>query len=262
MKPHVEVRAFVTEVSAYESKHKWGRLRAVTKALFFIVASVLLSPAGAAAQPAGPQACPPGWYCEPAAPPIAEPKKIRLPEVPAPPTAKPWEHFGFGARLALPLVSRSAAAKDGALGAGVAFRYRPARSLALEAAVDGFLGYDFKGDFRKEAAYSATALLTPDVRRRVRPTLLAGLFLGQARVDPDAATDAARSYAYLGLSLGFGLELRLSRRLAFHSELVGFVRERVDPGKNKKPEYVDPGTGRATNTSGGGLLRAGVVALF
>jgi hypothetical protein len=92
--------------------------------------------------------------------------------------------------------------------------------------------------------------------------VLAGAFVGAASVEPAESTLTNRKYTYLGMLLGFGLEFSLSGRVAFHSELLGFVRERVDGERNTQPEYVDPGTGRTTNVSAGGLLRAGVVVHF
>jgi hypothetical protein len=54
-----------------------------------------------------------------------------------------------------------------------------------------------------------------------------------------------------------GVEVRVSRRLAMGGDIIGFVRGRTDDKADISPEFVDPDTHRATNTSGGGLLRVG-----
>jgi len=40
--------------------------------------------------------------------------------------------------------------------------------------------------------------------------------------------------------------------------VVGFIRGRTDDAARYDPEFVDPDTGRTTNTSGGGLFRGGI----
>jgi len=83
---------------------------------------------------------------------------------------------------------------------------------------------------------------------------LAGFGLGGAWVESDVR-DA--TYAYVGVQLGFGVEARITRHFALGGDLLGFVRERSDRNARSRPEFVDPVTQRATNTSGGGLVRLG-----
>jgi len=64
-------------------------------------------------------------------------------------------------------------------------------------------------------------------------------------------------YSYFGGQLGLGVEVRVSRRIAISGDLVGFIRGRTDDLADTVPEFTDPNTHRATNTSGGGLLRVG-----
>jgi hypothetical protein len=60
------------------------------------------------------------------------------------------------------------------------------------------------------------------------------------------------------LDAGVGLEFRLSRPLALDTDLVGFVRRRTDRAADESPEFVDPVTGRTSNSSAGGLARVGL----
>jgi hypothetical protein len=66
-----------------------------------------------------------------------------------------------------------------------------------------------------------------------------------------------QTYSYFGAQLGLGTEVRVSRRIAIGGDVVGFIRGRTDDKASYAPEFVDPNTGRATNTSGGGLVRVG-----
>jgi len=45
--------------------------------------------------------------------------------------------------------------------------------------------------------------------------------------------------------------------LSIGAYLIGFLRWRSDRHASQNPEFIDPATGRTTNTSGGGLLRLG-----
>jgi hypothetical protein len=60
------------------------------------------------------------------------------------------------------------------------------------------------------------------------------------------------------LQTGFGVEARVSKKVAIGGDVLGFVRGRTDAQENTRPEFVDPETHRASNASGGGLIRAGV----
>ena len=68
----------------------------------------------------------------------------------------------------------------------------------------------------------------------------------------------SEEYTYFGGQLGIGAEGRISKRVAIGGDLIGFVRGRTDEGASEQPEFIDPETNRATNTSGGGLVRVGV----
>lgn len=246
---------------------------------------------------AGPE-CPPGWYCE--APPAEEspsseatagdsavqPDDIQagdsvpprdaesLPPTTAPaapghvsfhvepvppPRPKPWKQLGAQLRVSMALIGRASSEQGSAAGLGASFRYRPSRIITLELGLDVFSGRDSFGERRLERSLSASTLISPRSRRSVRPYLLTGLFLANATV---GTSGAQKEYGYLGAQLGLGLEYALSHSVALSGDLIGFVRGRTDVKRADDNEFVDPHTGRATNTSGGGLLRAAAAYYF
>ncbi len=155
------------------------------------------------------------------------------------------------------------ASNAGMAGLGVGLRYRPLPPLAFEAGLDFLTGTDFNGYDRSEVALLVNALVFFNPHDVVQVYALGGLGLSGANV-----TGAPRSgqasfnshdehYSYFGGQLGFGAEVRLSRRVAISGDIVGFVRGRTDDHADRAPEFIDPDTHRATNTSGGGLLRLG-----
>ena len=77
-----------------------------------------------------------------------------------------------------------------------------------------------------------------------------------------AWTSSTQHYSYFGGHLGVGLEFRISKHFALNAALIGFYRGRVDDIGPNDYEFVDPNTGRRTNTSGGGLLQAGMTVYF
>ena len=66
-----------------------------------------------------------------------------------------------------------------------------------------------------------------------------------------------QEHDYLGLHAGIGVEFRIGKHFALHTDLIGLVRTRVSDGP---AEFTDPYSGETTDTSGAGLLRFG--ALF
>jgi hypothetical protein len=97
-------------------------------------------------------------------------------------------------------------------------------------------------------------------RSKAQFYFLGGLNWSSARVHLPGGNDA--QYSYLGMQGGAGLEIRFSRRIAMNADFLGFIRGRTDDGARQNPEFVDPSTGRATNTSGGGLFRLGLTAYW
>lgn len=235
--------------------------------------------------------CPPGgWYCEelppleeapeteptpapspPAtnrprvrrapSPPPPPPRPYRLPivEVPPPPPPKPpprpRSELGLQFRFLGALMGAGQHPDAGMGGIGLSIRPRPAPFYAFDIGFDSMHGIDYNGNPRSEGALTINPMFFLNPRSKVQFYLLAGFGFSGASVNlPDGSTT---HYAYMGVDGGLGLEWRLARGFALSLDLVGFVRGRIDGNAQLEPEFVDYENGRATNTSGGGLLRFG-----
>lgn len=214
---------------------------------------------------APPSYSPPGYL-----PPSGAPDDAIYLDAPDNPPPKKRRHRGFrewGFNLHLEaalLGSKPERANNAEMaGLGFAFRFRPMPMLAFEAGVDLLTGTDFQGYSRNEAGLLLNTLVFFNPHDVVQLYGLGGLGFSGATV-----TIAPRSgetpfkrhdehYSYFGGQLGFGVEVRVSRRIAIAGDLVGFIRGRTDDLSDDSPEFIDADTHRATNTSGGGLLRAG-----
>lgn len=226
-------------------------------------------------EPAAPGYGPPSYgppgYPPPQGPPdSAEEPPIFLDAPDSPPPTKRrhrrgFHEWGFNLHLEAALLGnkpeRSSKAEMAGLGFG--FRYRPIPVVAFEAGVDLLTGTDFQGYSRSEAALLLNTLVFFNPHDVVQLYGLGGLGFSGATV-----TIAPRSgespfkrhdenYSYVGAQLGFGAEVRVTRRIAIAGDLVGFIRGRTDDQSDTVPEFTDPDTHRSTNTSGGGLLRVG-----
>jgi len=258
----------------------------------WIVSAVLLLgaaiPTSAFAEEAG--NCPPGgWFCEelppldeapeptpaPAprsprprtSPPAARkaptpppPRYVYRPyvvEVPPPPPKRerPRSEIGLQVRFLAALMDGGKHADAGMGGLGLSLRPRPSPFYAFDIGFDSIHGVDYNGNPRSEGALSLNPMFFLNPRDKAQVYLTAGLGFSGASVDlPDGSRT---SYAHMGVNAGIGVEFRLSRRFALDLDLLGFVRGRIDRDAHLDPEFVDLETGRATNTSGGGLLRFG-----
>ncbi len=145
-------------------------------------------------------------------------------------------------------------ADAGMNGFGAALRFRPIPHIAIEGSFDLLWGTDYNGFDRFEDALLVSCLFFANPRSAVQLYGLAGFGLSGAWVESDVR-DA--TYAYVGAQLGFGVEARITRHFVLGGDLLGFVRERSDRNARSRPEFIDPVTQRATNTSGGGLVRLG-----
>jgi hypothetical protein len=171
------------------------------------------------------------------------------------------------------------APRDAGMGGfGLSLRYRPWARFALDAGFDVIGGTDFNGFERVETPFSLNGIFYFNPRSRTQFYAIGGVNWSSASVssnDPSPLLTADKSgngygaeYKYFGGQIGVGLEFRLSKRLAFNVDMLGFMRSRTDVdddrhGKdrgesNSTPEYVDTMTGQTTNKSGGGLFRGGV----
>lgn len=148
-------------------------------------------------------------------------------------------------------------------GLGVGVRYRPVPHFALELSLDSLRGRDWHGDRRRETSVSASALVYFNPDSTFQVYLPAGLHGSGAKVERETASGFEdRTYGYFGAHAGIGGEIRLSPSVALPIELLGFVRGRTDDAARNDPEFVDEDTKLVTNTSGGGLLRAGIVVYW
>jgi hypothetical protein len=171
----------------------------------------------------------------------------------------------------LNLRAQGAAMGDGANvdaaigGAGLSLRYRPVPVFGFDLGVDVIGGKDWNGFTRVETPISLNAMIFVNPRSRVQFYLMGGAHLSQAQVRSDTRHELLEpmgdgtfgaDYSYFGGQGGAGLEFRLGRRVGLSFDALAFVRKRTDDGL--KPEYVDPATGKTTNTSAGLLLRGGL----
>lgn len=183
---------------------------------------------------------------------------------------KPFSEWGFNLRLEAALLgSASERADDSGMGGlGFSFRYRPVPSFALDMGLDFIGGQDFEGNTRSETAFLVTGIIFFNPYDPVQVYTLGGFGFSSAAVrveqhdvtaDGESLGMGEEQYSYFGGHLGFGLEFRVSKRVALGVDLIGFMRGRTDADASYDPEFVsasDPT--RTTNTSGGGLLRGGV----
>ncbi len=178
---------------------------------------------------------------------------------------RPYHEWGFNLHLEDALLGSKPerASNAGMAGLGFGIRYRPLPPVAFEAGLDLLGGTDFQGYSRTEVALLLNTLVFFNPHDVAQFYMLGGLGLSGADVTvvPHAGDPNFKRrdehYSYFGGQLGLGLEVRVTRRIAVSGDLLGFVRTRTDTQSETAPEFVDPNTHRATNTSGGGLLRLG-----
>jgi hypothetical protein len=184
--------------------------------------------------------------------------------VPKPPVKRRRKEWGFKAHLDAALMGEGANDDAGMGGIGLGFRYRPLPYFAFDADLELTGGTDWNGYERGEAGLLLSAVFFFNPRDRVQFYGLGGLGFSRANVQIEPLKGQAdfepyeRDYRYFGGQLGLGVEWRASRTVGINGDLVGFIRGRTDRHADREPEFVDPDTHRATNSSGGGLLRVGV----
>lgn len=235
----------------------------------------VLDEAGGAAEP--PPSPPPGAAPggAPPGPPPPTPVFVGAATAPPPPPEPiyrpPADRWGLLMRLESALLGDdpSRAGTSGMGGVGLGLRFRPVPHFALDLGVDLVGGRDWHGDRREETALLVSGVLFANPQDRAQLYLLGGFGWSGAVVrvtrteflgDEVMTVRDTRYYGYVGGQLGVGLEVRLGRRTALDLDLVGFLRGRTDRRAIAEPEFVDPADPTiTTNTSGGGLLRAGFV---
>lgn len=189
--------------------------------------------------------------------------------MPPPPVARPrpklFSKWGLNLRVQGAAMGDGGHPDAGIGGAGLSLRYRPVPAFGFDFGVDVIGGKDWNGFTRVETPVSLNAMIFVNPRSRVQFYLLGGAHLSQAQVRSDSSHELldrmsdgrfGADYSYFGGQGGAGLEFRLGRRVGLAFDALAFIRKRTDDGL--KPEYVDPATGRSTNTSGGVLFRGGL----
>lgn len=160
----------------------------------------------------------------------------------------------------------------GALGGfGAGLRYKPSPWFGVEAGADFAIGRDYNDYARNETAFTLNGMLFLNPRSRAQVYLLAGFgwsianvtndTYGPGAAEPVAMNDTV-SYHYFGGQAGIGLEYRVTRNVALNVDLRGFIRGRTDNNAGAQPEFIDPSTGKTTNTSGGLLMTGGMTFYF
>lgn len=180
-----------------------------------------------------------------------------------PPRRRPHNEWGFNMRLQSALMEndkRPAADGAGMGGLGFSLRARPTGHFAIDFGLDFLGGRDFNGNRRSEIPFSVNAMLFINPKDRAQLYFLGGMGWSSAHVE--RADETIAKYSYFGFQTGVGLEYRATRNLALNLDLIGFVRGRTDRQAAYDPEFVDPATGRTTNTSGGGLFRGGLTVYW
>jgi hypothetical protein len=143
-------------------------------------------------------------------------------------------------------------------GIGISGRYTLTPVVTFDLGLDSILGTDYNGYDRSELMLSFSSLFYLNSHPVVRTYVLVGLNASRAYLD---FPGDEQTWGYFGGQAGLGLEFSLDRLLALNVDFVGFVRGRTDDRAAREPEFTDA-EGRVTNTSGGGLLRAGMVLRF
>ena len=153
-------------------------------------------------------------------------------------------------------------------GFGFSLRYRPVPHFAFDAGLDFIGGIDYLGNERGETALLLNGMVFINPKDKVQVYALGGLGFSGANVNRRNRTQLADGtlveteerveYSYFGGQLGVGVEFRIGKRTALNIDMLGFVRGRTDERARTEPEFIDPETGRTTNTSGGGLFRGGI----
>ncbi len=197
----------------------------------------------------------------------------------APPQQPAWgaSRLGLDLRVdgAAGFNSNKAGDAYGVGGAGLGLRYRATPHFGIELGADFLGGRDWNDHKTTEIAGNFGGLVYLNPRSRAQLYLSGGLLVDHASASPSTSTTACPvdadfacpasatqrglSYTHVGGYAGLGLEIFATRRIAFHVDGRGFVRQNIG---GDSPEFTDTTTGRSTNTSGGILGSAGVIFYF
>jgi hypothetical protein len=165
--------------------------------------------------------------------------------------------------LLLPFVGKGAASNYFMGGVGLGGRARPDPAVALDLTLDSLTGVDYMGNDRDELGINFATSVFFNPRDPVQGFFTAGLGWSRANVShQDAASKYDRTYHYFGMFAGLGIEWRIKSHFSLDFALLGLLRSRTDSDANDHPEFVDPNTKLATNSSGAGIARLGLIYYF
>lgn len=202
----------------------------------------------------------PAPAARPAPPPANGPGLKPLP-------ARPWrERFGLNLRMEGLGFENQAGDTTGMGGLGLSFRWRPAPAFAFDLGLDVVGGSDYHDQDRIESAVSMTGMLYFNPKSVFQIYALGGVHLAHAEVTDEGyyAGDWGWGYDYyapstsrdyIGLQAGLGVEWRLGKHVGLSLDGVGLIRTGIDNGGD---EFRNAETGETTDTSGAGMVRAGV----
>lgn len=179
--------------------------------------------------------------------------------------AKPWrERFGLNLRMEGLGFENAAGDTTGMGGLGLSFRWRPAPAFAFDVGIDVVGGSDYNDKDRIESGLSFTGMVYFNPKSVFQVYALGGLHLAHAEItEPGYYSDIgwgdlygpSQGRDYVGLHAGLGFEWRLAKHFGIDIDGVGLVRTGIN---NDGDEFRNPATGETTDTSGAGMVRAGI----
>jgi hypothetical protein len=186
------------------------------------------------------------------------------------PMVLPQHEWGLNLHLEGAFIGNGYNGNAGLGGFGGALRYKATPYFGLEAGGDFVIGRDYNDYARNETAFTLSGLFFLNPRSRAQVYLIGGIGWSIANVTNDTYATGVQpvgfndsvSYHYFGGQAGLGIEYRLSRNLAANIDARGFLRGRTDSNATAYPEFIDPNTGKTTNTSGGLLVTGGLTFYF
>ncbi len=149
-------------------------------------------------------------------------------------------------------------------GLGMSLRYRPIRHFALGVSADFLAGSDANGYSRQEVPLALNALFYANPRNMAQFYIIGGVNWSFASVlaeeqQTHLAEGDKDNYTYFGGHLGLGLEFRITHLIGINLDGLAFVRTRTDDDQDGRyPEFYNPRTNEGSNSSAGGMVRAGV----
>ena len=173
--------------------------------------------------------------------------------------APPKKEWGLNLHLGGAMMGKGRDGNAGMGMTGLGLRFRPIPHAAIEGNLDFAWGRDYNGYRRSETGFTLNGLIFLNPKNTTQVYLLGGFgWSGATAIDDRDGFDKWEyKYGYFGVQGGVGLEFRLSKAVALNVDLRGLVRGRIDDHRRQHPEFVS-GDGKATNTSGAGLLTGGL----